>query len=211
MVKSVIIQEQEFRFHPSGALFWVERKTLLISDVHLGKISHFRKYGSAVPQGAIAENFRRLEEVVEFFQPEEIIFLGDLFHSYANLEWQLFENWLQEVSAGVSLVLGNHDVIPQEKYTSSGVKIYEELILGNFLLTHHPELREGHYNICGHLHPGYKLHGLGRQQLKLRCFYKTGHQLILPAFGEFTGNYWISPGEGEQIFAITKKEVFLVN
>lgn len=192
-------------------MYWEERDVLLISDVHLGKISHFRKYGSAVPANAIAENFRRLTEVVDHFAPGKICFLGDLFHSYANIEWDLFTNWLKEVDAGVSLVVGNHDVISSLKYEEVGVEIFEELIIEDLLFTHHPEERTGFFNICGHLHPGYKLRGLGRQQLKLKCFYKSAHQLILPAFGEFTGNYWISPGEGEQIYAITKKEVFLVN
>ena len=191
-------------------MYWEEEKMLLISDVHLGKISHFRKYGSAVPQSAIAENFHRLETVVELFKPENIYFLGDLFHSYANLEWDLFINWLKEVDATVSLVLGNHDVIPATKYEDVGVQIFSEVILGNILLTHHPEVREDFFNICGHLHPGYKLRGRGRQQLGLKCFYKSTCQLILPAFGEFTGNFWISPNEGDEVYAITKKEVFLV-
>ena len=184
---------------------------LLISDVHLGKISHFRKYGSAVPQNAIAENFKRLSSVVDHFKPEKICFLGDLFHSSLNLEWDLFENWMQDISAEVMLVVGNHDIISELKYRALGIEIYLELILENLLLTHHPETRENYFNLCGHLHPGYKLNGAGRQQLRLRCFYKSGEQLILPAFGEFTGNYWISPKVGDLVFVITKKEVILVN
>ncbi len=211
MIKSVQILQQNFLFHPSGALYWEDRDMLLISDVHLGKISHFRKYGSAVPAGAIAENFRRLSEVIDFFKPGKVVFLGDLFHSYANIEWDLFTHWLEEVSASVTLVVGNHDVISALKYEEVGVEVQEEMILGDFFLSHHPEIKEDYFNICGHLHPGYKLRGRGRQQLKLKCFYKSTCQLILPAFGEFTGNFWISPNEGDEVYAITKKEVFLVN
>lgn len=191
-------------------MLWEEKQMLLISDVHLGKISHFRKYGSAVPQNAIAENFERLTRVVDHFQPEKICFLGDLFHSSLNLEWDLFENWMQDISAEVMLVVGNHDIISALKYESLGIKIYLELIQKNLLLTHHPEIRENYFNLCGHLHPGFKLNGAGRQQVKLRCFYKSGEQMVLPAFGEFTGNYWISPNVGDQVFVITKKEVILV-
>lgn len=191
-------------------MFWEEQSILLISDVHLGKISHFRKYGSAVPQKAIAENFERMTRVVDLFQPEKICFLGDLFHSSLNLEWDMFENWMQDISAEVILVVGNHDIISELKYEALGIKINSELILDNLLFTHHPEERENYFNICGHLHPGYKLNGAGRQQVKLRCFYKSEDQMILPAFGEFTGNYWISPNVGDQVFAITKKEVILV-
>lgn len=211
MIETIEINGQNFSLHPSGAMFWCEKKMLLISDVHLGKISHFRKYGSAVPQNAIAENFERLTQVVNYFQPEKICFLGDLFHSSLNLEWDLFENWLQDISAEVLLVVGNHDIISEVKYEALGIGIYSELILENFLLTHHPEIRENYFNFCGHLHPGFKLNGTGRQQVKLSCFYKSGEQLILPAFGEFTGNYWISPNVGDQVFVITKNEVILVH
>ncbi len=210
MIETIEINGQNFSMHPSGAMFWNEQKILLISDVHLGKISHFRKYGSAVPQNAIAENFERLTRVVERFEPEKICFLGDLFHSSLNLEWDLFESWMQDISAEVLLVVGNHDIISELKYEALGIGIYSELIRENFLLTHHPEIRENYFNFCGHLHPGFKLNGAGRQQVKLSCFYKSGEQLILPAFGEFTGNYWISPNVGDQVFVITKKEVILV-
>lgn len=191
-------------------MFWKEQKMLLISDVHLGKISHFRKYGSAVPQKAIAKNFQRLSRVTEYFNPEKICFLGDLFHSALNAEWEIFMKWLEKTSVETFLIAGNHDIISPLKFEEAGVKVYPELILQNFLLTHHPENREGVFNICGHLHPGYKLQGTGRQQLALPCFYMAKDQVIMPAFGEFTGNYWISPVEGEQVFVITKKEVICV-
>lgn len=207
---SIIIQNQHFDFHPSGAAFWKEQQMLLISDVHLGKISHFRKHGSAVPYKAIGRNFQQLSRVMRYFQPERICFLGDLFHSALNAEWQLFEEWLKRIEAEVILVAGNHDIISPLKYEALDIKVCEELILKDFLLSHHPEEREGLFNICGHIHPGYRLIGRGRQVLKLPCFYKSAAQLILPAFGEFTGNYILKPSEKDEVFAITGKEVIRV-
>lgn len=183
---------------------------LLISDVHLGKISHFRKHGSAVPYKAIGRNFQQLSAVVKYFRPEKICFLGDLFHSALNAEWQLFEEWVKTISAEVLLIAGNHDIISPLKYEAIGIQVHEEMITEGFLLTHHPEEREGFYNICGHIHPGYRLIGRGRQVLKLPCFYKSRSQLILPAFGEFTGNYILKPSEQDQVFALTGQEVIRV-
>lgn len=211
MIEKIKIHRQNFSLHSSGAMFWEEQKMLLISDVHLGKISHFRKYGSAVPQKAIAENFERLSRVVDKFQPEKIFFLGDLFHSSQNLEWDLFENWMQDISAQVTLVVGNHDIISELKYEALGIGICSEFVLEDLLFTHHPEERDQLFNICGHLHPGYKLRGKGRQSVALPCFHKMEKQIVMPAFGEFTGNFWISPAAEDQIFAITKKEVILVS
>ncbi len=210
MIEKIQLANQTFILHHSGTMFWEEQELLLISDVHLGKISHFRKYGSAVPHAAISENFKRLDQVLEFFSPKHIVFMGDLFHSSLNMEWDLFTEWMKTIDIPVILVAGNHDIISELKYEALGVKIYSEISIENLLLTHHPEEREGFFNICGHLHPGFKLRGNGRQILRLRCFYQNKEQLILPAFGEFTGNFWISPNEGDRIFAITNSEVISV-
>ena len=205
------IQNNHFRLTCSGVSYWEEQKALLVADVHLGKISHFRKYGSAVPQSAIQTNFDRLDEAVTEFQPQKIIFLGDLFHSALNAEWNLFESWLQKQQAEIILIAGNHDIISPIHYEELGVKIYQELQIGNFRLTHHPEEKEKDFNICGHIHPGYRLVGLAKQHLKLKCFFRSKNQLILPAFGEFTGAFLMKPEEKDQVFVCAQSEVIRVS
>lgn len=207
---TINLQNHNFQLHPGGAVFWQEKEVLLISDVHLGKISHFRKYGSAVPHKAINANFLRLSEVVAKYQPKVICFLGDLFHSSVNKEWSLFENWLETLKAKVILIAGNHDIISPLKYKELGVAIHSEWELDGFLLTHHPENRVDSFNICGHIHPGYRLVGKAKQELKLPCFFQKKQQFILPAFGEFTGNYMMQLKEGERAYVITQKEVILI-
>ncbi|MDR9458330.1 MAG: ligase-associated DNA damage response endonuclease PdeM, partial [Salegentibacter sp.] len=160
---------------------------------------------------AINANFIRLSEVVGKFRPKTVCFLGDLFHSNLNNEWKLFENWLSIVEAEVVLIAGNQDIISPVKYEKLGLKIHSEWQLNGFLLTHHPEQREFFFNICGHIHPGYRLNGKARQSLKLPCFFRRKDQLIFPAFGEFTGNYMMELNEGEAAYAITQKEVILIS
>ena len=207
MTKAIKIRNQDFILHASGALFWEEELLLIISDVHLGKISHFRKFGSALPPEAVEGNFRKLTGIVSFFMPQKICFLGDLFHSAINQEWRLFEKWIASVPVPMVLVEGNHDIISPLRYEELGVQVVPELILKSFLLTHHPELREGLFNFSGHLHPGVRLAGPGKQFLKVPCFFQRGDQMILPAFGEFTGKYIMAPEASDKIYAITGKEV----
>ena len=211
MTKTLTLFEQTFILHPSGAMYWEEEDLLVISDVHLGKVSHFRKFGSAVPQQAIAGNFQKMNVVIGFFGPSKIAFLGDLFHSSLNKEWSLFEQWFQDISAEVILVEGNHDIISPLKYEALGIMVTPEIILKNFLFTHHPEERAGFFNFSGHIHPGVKINGLGRQQLKLSCFFKSKDQLILPAFGEFTGKHILIPQENDEVYVVTKEEVICLN
>jgi DNA ligase-associated metallophosphoesterase len=210
MTQTININNQEFILHPHGGVFWVTRSMLLISDVHLGKVAHFRKFGAAVPQKAIHKNFILLNQVVEYFQPFQICFLGDLFHSSLNKEWQLFENWVKRTPSEIILVAGNHDIIAPEKFEALEIKIFQELEIDDFLLTHHPQEQEAYFNFCGHIHPAVRLQGLGRQRLKLPCFFKKQHQLILPAFGEFTGTFVLEPNKQDEIYAIVENEVIKI-
>ncbi|PKA98701.1 putative phosphoesterase [Flavobacteriaceae bacterium MAR_2009_75] len=210
MVQPLKINDQHFTLHYSGSVFWEEKSTLLISDVHLGKVSHFRKFGAAVPKYAVYKNYRLLDELVNLYQPFNICFLGDLFHSSLNKEWVLFENWVSKTPAKITLITGNHDIIAPEKFESLEIDQFEELEVDNFLLTHHPEERSGLFNFCGHIHPAIKMKGFGRQHLRLPCFYKTENQLILPAFGEFTGTYVLQPNEKDEIFVIADQQVIKV-
>ncbi|QEE48582.1 ligase-associated DNA damage response endonuclease PdeM [Flavobacterium alkalisoli] len=207
MTLEIEITNKTFILHNTGALYWTDKKMLLLSDVHLGKVSHFRKHGSAIPNNAILQNFKKLDAVVKHFEPESICFLGDLFHSSLNKEWILFEQWVNNTGIPLILIAGNHDIISPHKYEELNIAIHSEWILDGFLLTHHPENREGFFNLSGHVHPAVRLQGLGRQFLRLPCFFRNKNQMILPAFGEFTGTYIIEPLEGDIIYITTKEEV----
>lgn len=211
MTFSISINNNTFILHCSGAVYWLERQLLLVSDAHLGKVSHFRKFGSAIPGGVIHKNFLKLDEVVRYFNPQGICFLGDLFHSTLNREWDLFRAWVQKTDIPMLLIAGNHDIINPKKYEALGIKTVSEwAIEEGFLLTHHPEIRDGYFTLCGHIHPAVTLRGVGRQVLKLPCFFRSGSQMILPAFGEFTGTYVMQPEEGDMVYVITKDVVMEV-
>jgi len=105
------------------------------------------------------------------------------------------------------LIEGNHDIISKQYYIDLNIDVYPELIIHDFLLTHHPSERADLFNFCGHIHPGIKLKGMGRQFLSLSCFFRKPNQMIFPSFGEFTGNFYLIPEENDQIYAITKEEV----
>ncbi|MGB5377301.1 ligase-associated DNA damage response endonuclease PdeM [Muriicola sp.] len=206
----ICIAEQHLVLHPSGVVFWEEKEVLLISDVHLGKVTHFRKYGAAVPQKVILKNFEVLQETLSLFTPKTLCFLGDLFHSNLNQEWQLFENWVLQTDAKILLVAGNHDIISPLKYEALGITLVPELIWGPFLFTHYPEEREGLFNLSGHIHPAVRLRGSGRQSLRLPCFFKNKYQLILPAFGAFTGTHVLKKKEADEVYAIADAMVIKI-
>ncbi|QDO94468.1 ligase-associated DNA damage response endonuclease PdeM [Formosa sediminum] len=201
---------QRFILHPLGGAFWVNQRMLLIADVHLGKVTHFRKHGSAIPRGVLHQNFKQLQNIISAFDVDTVCILGDLFHSHLNAEWVIFKTWVAALHCKVVLISGNHDIIDAKLYEDLGIKVLNSWLLDGFLLTHHPEVRDGFYNLSGHIHPGVQLRGLGRQHITLSCFYWKAHQMIFPAFGVFTGKYIIKPSAEARIYVNTETEVIEV-
>ena len=206
-MKTINIAKNEFVLHPSGAVYWVEKKTLLLADVHLGKVAHFRKNGIAVPRKAEGVFYQKIEALLQTFSVDRIIFLGDLFHSDQNNEWYLFAAWVEQQTAELILVEGNHDVIPAWKFEQLKLTVVDTLSEDNFNFSHFPKEVYNSFVFCGHVHPGVKLKGVGLQRISLPCFYHSKHQLILPAFGAFTGLHLLQAKLGDQVYVTTGKEV----
>ncbi|MEP7263741.1 MAG: ligase-associated DNA damage response endonuclease PdeM [Bacteroidota bacterium] len=196
------------------AMYWEEKKTLLIADLHLGKITHFRKEGIALPSSAYENNFKRLDEIINSFLVERIILLGDLFHNRHNEEWDLFSAWRKKYDIiEIILVLGNHDILPTHLFESSKISYYnKEYIEGNFTFSHHPQkiIQQNTFTFCGHIHPVYCLKYTGKQSLRLPCFVLDPFQAILPGFGVFTGGFEMKALDNRKFFVIAEQKVFEV-
>ncbi|WP_235298507.1 ligase-associated DNA damage response endonuclease PdeM [Portibacter marinus] len=207
----VLVQNEEFELLCERAIYWKKKKTLLIADLHIGKVTHFRNNNIPIPHQAAEKNFRILEHLFLKYQPKTVYFLGDLFHSYYNKEWDRLSFLLAKYpKIKFELVTGNHDILKDEHYVLAGISCVSEKVVGPFKLTHHPEEDSSYYNLCGHIHPGVKMRGSGRQYVKLPCFYFGKNQGILPAFGNFTGTAPVKIQEGDRIFACIKDQVLSI-
>jgi uncharacterized protein len=210
----VSLLNHSFELLSQKALYWPSEKILLIADLHLGKVNHYRKAGYPVPTKANDENTTILIDLLNHCKPERMIFLGDLFHSHYNEEWEVLGQVIRHFS-GISfeLVMGNHDIMSTLQYDRHGVKVHSEALrIGNILLTHEPmeTIPKDMYNLAGHIHPGARLLGKGRQALLLPCFYFGKSQGLLPAFGSFTGLYPVRVTKGDHVYVIADGEVIQV-
>lgn len=206
----VVIFGQVFRLYPQKAVFWKSQSTLLVSDLHLGKINHFRRAGIPVPPKANDHNLEQLIDLIQHCHPARIVCLGDLFHSHYNAEWEVFGEVVKHFSSiRFDLVMGNHDIMGRYQYQRKHIGLHDTLCMENFLLTHHPleAIPEGRYNIAGHIHPGVRLKGRGRQSMTLPCFYFSPRQAFLPAFGKFTGLAKIAPKKEDRVFIVAENKV----
>ena len=64
----------------SGAVFWPAEKTLLVADLHLEKGSAYASRGAMLPPYDTRETLTRLAEVIDRYEPDRVIALGDSFH-----------------------------------------------------------------------------------------------------------------------------------
>lgn len=206
------ILNNSFLLSAGRCIFWEEEKALILSDLHFGKTGHFRKNGIAVPQTIFKEDIQRLTALVQYFKATQLIIVGDLFHSHANKEMDMFVRWRNDFAQlDIKLVIGNHDILPADWYRQVNIFcITDQLQMGSFIFTHDKAACDAAgdaYIFSGHTHPAVILAGNARQRLKFPCFHFTKGHAVLPAFGRFTGTHSIKPAKGDAVFAIAQNSI----
>lgn len=196
------------------AIYWRRQEALIVADLHLGKAMHFRKAGIAVPAEINQENLRQLQKLITWYAPRQVIMLGDLFHSDVNHQVEEWYVWRKQFPGlAFHLVKGNHDVLAEAHYERLGIQLHHQLHLHPFCMVHAlDESMEKHkaYLLTGHVHPCVRIKGKAKQSAVLPCFYFAESYAILPAFGRFTGRYFIRRGMHAKVFAILGEEVMPV-
>jgi DNA ligase-associated metallophosphoesterase len=207
---------QDLVLLPQKAIYWKQEKALIAADVHLGKVGHFRKAGIAVPRDMEQTDLSELSDLVFDHKPQKLIFLGDLFHSDMNADWEWFRMWRQQhKKLEIILIRGNHDILHDKHYLELNVSLHDHLQMGPFLMLHHPLSEDSlagisAYAFCGHIHPGVNLSGKARQSITIPCFAFGEKQAILPSFGRFTGRVAIRHEKTDRIFGVLRDKVIAV-
>jgi len=217
--QQLTIKNQDLCLSSDRSIYWEQEKALVVSDLHIGKTGHFRKAGIAVPQSVFKEDLQRLISLIQYFKPLKLIVVGDMFHSTANKELELFTKWRADFEGlDIKLVKGNHDILRKNWYTESSIELFDSTLkIAGFCFQHDPgecgkeEDGKDHYVFSGHIHPGITIHGAGKQSLKFPCFYFTDTYCILPAFSRFTGMVSIRPKDDDITFAIVNNTILRVN
>jgi len=216
------IFDQQFWLTTDRTMYWESEKALIVSDMHFGKTGHFRSSGIAVPSSVYKEDLQRLIVQILYFQPRELIVVGDMFHSRANRELELFLKWRSDLlEIPIRLIRGNHDILDEKWYIDANIQVSPQTFTRNqfhFIhdITDHLTAKQGYsiassaessYFFSGHVHPGIRIQGMGKQSLCFPCFYFGKEYAVLPAFSRFTGVAMINPQAEEQVFAIVNQEL----
>lgn len=197
---------------PERGVWWPERRTVFVADVHLGKAATFRSQAIPIPDGT-EEDLSALDRLLERTAATELVILGDLIHARRGRCQTTFEavtRWRsvrREIS--IRLVRGNHDVrAGQPPVAWSFETLREDAEIGPFALRHYPD-PIGRPTLAGHLHPKIRLEQ-GGDRLDLPCFLLRKEVLILPAFTHFADSTRIRREPADQVFPIGGDEVFRI-
>lgn len=193
-----MIEQMDFTLGPARlqlladrALYWPQQQMLLLADLHLGKGDVFRRHGIAVPRGGTGQDLLRLDALLAQTGARRLMLLGDVVHGPIHAaHWlEQWQYWRQRHRAlCVQAVRGNHDRALDR--AGLGVELLGEGIDEAGLWLCHEPVGDGRAAICGHVHPVVRLPGLARQ---LPAFHYQHGQLIVPAFGAFTGGWRVRP------------------
>lgn len=198
---------------PQRALWWPAQQTMFVADLHLGKAAAYRALGQPVPSGTTQANLGRLADLLLGYKPQTLVLLGDFLHSAEARTASVMQELTLWRSAFASvrcvLVRGNHDRRAGDPPPALGVEVVEEpWPLGPFAACHHPQKQPQQLVLAGHVHPTVVLRGRAHDSLRLPCFALDADQLLLPAFGEFTGGWTLASTPGVALFAVQEERVW---
>lgn len=204
---TVTMAGHELWLMPERAVYWPDRRWLLVADTHWGKCQTFRDAGSALPVGALLADLERLSAAAVRVDAERVVVLGDLVHGRSSLAEgmdELVRQWRPSLRCDLALVPGNHDRVVTSPRAAGvldrwGVELLPSRVEADGLcLSHEPPIVASMPTLCGHVHPAVRMRGRG-ESMKLPCFWHDAEYgaLVLPAFSSFVdgATVRVSPGD----------------
>lgn len=180
-----------------------EGPTAVIGDLHLGYESALEDEGMFIPRINTESVRDSLNRIIDKYEPERIVLLGDIKHDFKRSSYQAREdvksivNLVSEAAEAV-VIKGNHDNFLQNILSSVGVGTLDYYDVMGFRLEH------GHADsgirpvIIGHEHPSIRIPGELSGGMKLQCYVVAKEEgvIVIPPFSPFASGNDLNPGPG---------------
>ncbi len=186
---------EEFEIFPGAkitsdkCLLLKEGGMMVVADLHIGYESALEQDGIHIPRIQTVVIRDSLIEMVERYEPQSLVVLGDIKHEFSKNAAQEMSDVRELLRAltpkvEVTLIKGNHDNFLENIASRSGVKVVDIMKEDGIMFAH------GHANcfdrplVIGHEHPSIKIIDTVGAYLKLPCFMHLEDEgiLVLPAF-----------------------------
>ena len=198
-----------FLLDPAGAVFWPDRRALIVADLHLEKASSIAARGGLLPPYDSRATLDRLALLLRRYAPERVIALGDSFHDEAGRarlpaqEASLLAR--MEAAHRFLWIEGNHD---------AGTGLAEHAEAGAVFRHVAGPVAAGQVEFSGHFHPKARI-ATRAASVARPCFVADAHRVLLPAFGAYAGGLEVtSPPtralfpRGGQVFLLGRERVY---
>ena len=174
---------------------------LIISDLHLGYEYALNRQGFMIPRFQYKKIIKRLNEISDASNATKIIINGDLKHEFGKIskqEWDEvvdFIEFLKKHFDEIILIKGNHDNFTGFIAEKSGLEVYENYSVENYIVMHGDKIPQDFKEIkedtviIGHEHPSIGLRSAERVE-KVKCFLKGKVNdkkfIVMPSFNFIT-------------------------
>ncbi|WP_226012784.1 metallophosphoesterase [Halomicrobium salinisoli] len=158
--------------------------TLVLSDLHVGKGAS----NLELPVGGATDVVERFEALAERYEPEAVVFGGDLLHSFSTVPRSVrrtvdaLAEACREAGARAVVTPGNHDTMLDAAWdgpTEREHRVGDAVVLHG----HEPPEAEADLYVVGHDHPTVEIEGQRRAcYLYAEDAYEGADVLMLPAF-----------------------------
>lgn len=175
--------------------------TAVIGDLHLGYESALEEEGMFIPRINTESIRDSLNRIIDDYEPERIVLLGDIKHDFKRSSYQAREDVrsiikLVEEAAEAVVIKGNHDNFLQNILSGLGVTALDHIDIMGFRLEH------GHVDsgvrpvIIGHEHPSIRIPGELSGSMKLQCYVWAEKEgvIVIPPFSPFASGNDLNPG-----------------
>ena len=170
---------------------WIpDHDTIVIADLHLGYEGVLRMDGVAMPRYQDRVIRRRLQRILERYDPRQVVINGDFKHNFSrNLrqEWREVGEMLSFLSAerDVHLVRGNHDNFLKTIAARHDVPMTWHHTLHDVTIIHGHRTEDVPLDgrlLLAHEHPFIKLRDEVGATLSMPCYLHTDDVAVMPAF-----------------------------
>lgn len=186
------------------ALFHETERWLAVADLHFGYELSQRAAGRLVPLWGMQSIEERLGELIEEYQPRQLLLVGDLVHDRAS--GAAAAALLERLRARCEVIAlaGNHD-----RHVAHAIAFEPRWETPDFVFQHGhcEEYESDRIQIIGHHHPAASLADGAGLRLKLPAFVQGERCWILPAFSPWAGGVvWPDDGD-EQIWVCSPRRI----
>jgi uncharacterized protein len=187
------------------ALYLVAERTLIVADIHWGYADSHRQAGNLLPLWGDDETAARLRQLLDFYAPERMIWLGDSLHTPRSTN--AAEAFLSAHAPRETIVLrGNHD----RAWSRIDADHYR---LGRYFFHHGDRdfaIEPGLVEIIGHLHPAVSLGDGAGLRLKVPALIHGSRRMILPSFSDWSaGATWNGElAEDEKLWVVSSRRIW---